>query len=65
MSGPDGAEIHYTTDGSTPTSESTLYSEAFSLSETTTVKAIAIKDGVSSEVVDKTFTKSTGGDDSE
>jgi len=29
------------------------------------VKAIAIKDGVSSEVVDKTFTKSTGGDDSE
>ena len=65
LSGPDGAEIHYTTDGSTPTSESTLYSEAFSLSETTTVKAIAIKDGVSSEVVDKTFTKSTGGDDSE
>ena len=65
MSGPDGAEIHYTTDGSTPTSESTLYSESFSLSETTTVKAIAIKDGVSSEVVDKTFTKSTGGDDSE
>ena len=65
MSGPEGAEIHYTTDGSTPTSESTLYSEAFSLSETTTVKAIAIKDGVSSEVVDKTFTKSTGGDDSE
>ena len=65
MSGPDGAEIRYTTDGSTPTSESTLYSEAFSLSATTTVKAIAIKDGVSSEVVDKTFTKSTGGDDSE
>ena len=65
MSGPEGAEIHYTTDGSVPTSESTLYSEAFSLSETTTVKAIAIKDGVSSEVVDKTFTKSTGGDDSE
>ena len=65
MSGPEDADIHYTTDGSTPTSESTLYSEAFSLSETTTVKAIAIKDGVSSEVVSKTFTKSTGGDDSE
>ena len=65
MSGPDGAEIHYTTDGSTPTSESTLYSEAFSLSETTTVKAIAIKDGVSSEITSKTFTKSSGGDDSE
>ena len=65
MSGPDGAEIHYTTDGSVPTSESTLYSEAFSLSATTTVKAIAIKDGVSSEVTSKTFTKSSGGDDSE
>ena len=65
MSGPEGAEIHYTTDGSVPTSESNLYSEAFSLSETTTVKAIAIKDGVSSEVTSKTFTKSSGGDDSE
>ena len=65
MSGPEGAEIHYTTDGSVPTSESTLYSEAFSLSATTTVKAIAIKDGVSSEVTSKTFTKSAGGDDSE
>ena len=62
MSGPDGAEIHYTTDGSTPTAESAVYSEAFSLSETTTVKAIAIKDGQSSEVVSKLFTKSSGGD---
>ena len=61
MSGPDGAEIHYTTDGSTPTAESAVYSEAFSLSATTTVKAIAIKDGQSSEVVSKTFTKSDGG----
>ena len=65
MTGPDGAEIRYTTDGSTPTSESTLYSEAITLSATTTVKAIAIKDGVSSEVTSKTFTKSEGGDDSE
>ncbi len=62
MSGPDGAEIHYTTDGSVPTAESAVYSEAFSLSATTTVKAIAIKDGQSSEVVSKTFIKSSGGD---
>ena len=62
MSGPDGAEIHYTTDGSVPTAASAVYSEAFSLSATTTVKAIAIKDGVSSEVVSKVFTKSSGGD---
>ena len=57
MSGPDGAEIRYTTDGSTPTAESTLYSEAFTLSDTTTVKAVAIKDGESSEVASKLFTK--------
>ena len=61
MSGPEGAEIHYTTDGSDPTAESPVYSEAFTLSETTTVKAIAIKDGVSSEVVIKYFTKNGGG----
>ena len=61
MSGPDGAEIHYTTDGSVPTAESAVYSEAFSLSATTTVKAIAIKDGQSSEVVSKVFTRSSGG----
>jgi len=62
ISGPDGAEIRYTTDGSTPTAESSLYSEAFTLSDTATVKAIAIKDGQSSEVASKTFTKSSGDD---
>ena len=61
MSGPAGAAIHYTTDGSSPTAESTLYNEAFTLTETTTVKAIAIKDGQSSEVATKQFTK--GNDD--
>ena len=60
MSGSDGAEIRYTTDGSTPTAESTLYSEAFTLSDTTTVKAVAIKDGESSEVASKLFTKGEG-----
>ena len=63
LSGPDGAEIHYTTDGSTPTAESALYSEAFTLSATTTVKAIAIKDGQSSEVASRVFTKSSNDDD--
>ena len=62
ISGPDGAEIHYTTDGTVPTAESTLYSEAFTLSATTTVKAIAIKDGQSSEVVSRVFTKSSNDD---
>lgn len=53
----NGATIYYTTDGSTPTSASTAYSSAISLSATTTVKAIAIKNGVSSEVTSVTFTK--------
>lgn len=61
MSGPDGASIHYTTDGSVPTSASTQYTEALTLTATTTVKAIAVKDGVSSSVTTKTFTKGTGG----
>ena len=61
ISGPNDARVYYTTDGSTPTSGSTLYSAAFSLSATTTVKAIAIKDGVSSNVATKLFTKSSGG----
>ena len=61
MSGPSGAEIRYTTDGSTPTASSSLYSTAITLSSTTTVKAIAIKDGQSSSVTSKTFTKSSGG----
>ncbi len=53
-----GAEIRYTTDGGTPTAESSLYSAAITLSNTATVKAIAIKNGQSSEVASKTFTKS-------
>ena len=59
MSGPAGAEIHYTTDGSQPTAQSPLYSGPLTLTETTTVKAIAIKDGVSSSVTSRTYTKGT------
>ena len=61
ISGPQGASIYYTTDGSTPTSSNTQYSSAVTLNATTTVKAIAIKDGVSSSVTTKEFTKSEGG----
>jgi predicted histone-like DNA-binding protein len=62
LSGPDGAEIRYTVDGSAPTAESSLYSEALTLTDTVIVKAIAIKNGVSSEVASKTFTKNGSGD---
>ena len=57
ISGPDGAEIRYTTDGTAPNAESTLYDTAITLTDTTTVKAIAIKDGESSEAATKVFTK--------
>ena len=53
-----GAEIRYTIDGLTPTAESSLYSAPITLSNTATVKAIAIKNGQSSEAASKTFTKS-------
>ena len=58
MSAASGAQIRYTTDGSIPNASSTLYSSAITLSATTTVKAIAIKNGVSSSVTTKLFTKS-------
>lgn len=57
---PEGGKTYYTTDGSDPTSSSTLYSDPFTLTETTTVKAISYdKDGNASSVASKTFTKVT------
>ncbi len=61
MTAESGATIHYTTDGTTPTSSSTTYSEPITLSDTTTVKAIAVKDGISSSVTSRTYTKTSGG----
>ena len=53
----EGATIYYTVDGTTkPTTESTEYTEAIVVSETTTIKAIAVKDGVSSDVATATYT---------
>ena len=57
-----GAEIRYTTDGTVPTASSSLYSDQLTLTNTTTVKAIAIKDGQSSEVASRVFTKSSNDD---
>lgn len=53
----EGAEIYYTTDGTTPSGDSNLYtSGGIGIDKTTTVKAIAIKDGIKSAVVEGTYT---------
>ena len=56
ISAENGATIHYTVDGSVPTEASSTYSAPFSVSATTTVKAIAVKDGSVSTVATKKFT---------
>ena len=54
-----GATIYYTIDGTTPTTSSTQYTVPVQLSDTATVKAIAVKNGISSEVATKLFEENT------
>lgn len=61
ISGPSGASIYYTTDGSTPTAESTEYTEPFNIvsnvrtESTHTIKAMAIVNGQESAVVEQSY----------
>ena len=58
----NGAIIYYTTDGTVPTKESQQYDTPITLTETTTIKAIAIEDGcIMSDVVEMAFTKESSG----
>lgn len=58
ISAETDATIYYTLDGSDPTVESNKYNGVITLTETTTVKAFAVKDGYKdSEVVEATYTK--------
>ena len=59
LSAAAGATLYYTTDGTTPTTSSTVYSSAIAISSTTTIKAIAAKDGLVTGVASKTFTKAS------
>jgi LysM repeat protein len=65
-----GAVIHYTTDGTTPTASSPVYSATFAVSSAKTVKAIAVKSGLANSAaasaaytfaaVAPTFSQKTG-----
>lgn len=57
-----GASIYYTTDGTVPTNRSQQYNTPITLTETTTIKAIAIEDGhIMSAVVGRVFAKESSG----
>ena len=57
-----GAIVYYTTDDTVPTKGSQQYKTPITLTETTTIKAIAIEDGhIMSDVVGMEFTKESSG----
>ena len=53
----EGATIYYTLDGTDPTLNSAVYAEAFTVNSTTTVKAMAVKEGMNnSSITSATYT---------
>lgn len=57
-----GAIVYYTTDDTVPTKGSQQYNTPITLTETTTIKAIAIEDGhIMSDVVGRVFAKESSG----
>lgn len=58
-----GATIHYTLDGSAPTTASAVYTSPLTISETTTLKAIAVVDGEESATATAKYTIGTSTSD--
>lgn len=56
LSAESGTTIYYTTDGTAPSTSSSVYSAAIPVGTTTTIKAIAVKDDKSSGVASATYT---------
>ena len=52
----EGASIYYTTNGADASEQSILYEGPFTLTETSTIKAVAVKDGQTSSQASATYT---------
>ncbi|MDR1158236.1 MAG: family 78 glycoside hydrolase catalytic domain [Oscillospiraceae bacterium] len=48
----EGADIYYTTDGTEPTADGARFTEPILVSQNTTIRAIAVKDGEISDITD-------------
>ena len=60
----EGAEIYCTTDGSKPGADGKRYTGPFTISATTTIKAIAVKEGMKdSDIASATYTWEAGEED--
>lgn len=56
-SATDGVTIYYTTNGTDPTASSSVYTSPITVTETTTIKAFAVKDGLTdSDIASATYT---------
>lgn len=56
IAGPANAEFRYTLDNSTPTASSALYNAPIRINYTTTLKTIAISNGITSAVTTANYT---------
>ncbi|MDO4994342.1 MAG: chitobiase/beta-hexosaminidase C-terminal domain-containing protein [Bacteroidales bacterium] len=53
----ESGTVYYTTDGGDPTEEDAIYTGAFTITETTTVKAVVVTEAGSSPIASATYTK--------